>query len=293
MSEVSDPGRALQALRPAMDRALERALALVQNAPPGMLAAARYPIDAGGKRLRPALVHWTAESLGVGKDGTDPAEVTWAPCAAIELIHSYSLVHDDLPCMDDDDLRRGKPTTHVVHGEAVAVLVGDGLQALAFEVLGSHGGQQAASMVSVLARAAGLAGMVGGQALDLAAEGEVADEAQVYGIHQAKTAALLGAAAELGALAAGADQAQRQRSRAYGEGLGLLFQYADDLLDVIGSAADLGKTPGKDSAAGKATIVALLGVDGARARVAQLVAELEGQEGILGSLPAWIAGRAG
>lgn len=293
MSEVSDPGRALQALRPAMDRALERALALAGNAPPKMLAAARYPIDAGGKRLRPSLVHWIAESLGAGKDGTDLAEVTWAPCAAIELIHSYSLVHDDLPCMDDDDLRRGKPTTHVVHGEAIAVLVGDGLQALAFEVLGSHGGQRAATMVSVLARAAGLAGMVGGQALDLAAEGEVADEAQVHGIHQAKTAALLGAAAELGALAAGADQEQRKRSCAYGQGLGLLFQYADDLLDVIGSASDLGKTPGKDLAAGKATIVALLGVDGARARVAQLVDELEGQEGILGALPAWIAGRAG
>ncbi len=291
MPDLIDPGRALAELRPTMDRALERALNLVQEAPPQMLAAARYPIDAGGKRLRPALVHWFAASfLG---DAEDLAERTWAPSAAIELIHTYSLVHDDLPCMDDDDLRRGKPTTHVVHGEALGVLVGDGLQALAFEVLASQDRPCAGTMVSVLARAAGMVGMVGGQALDLAAEGKDVDEAAVSAIHQAKTGALLGAAAELGAIAAGADPDQRARCRAYGLNLGLLFQYADDLLDVTASQSDLGKTPGKDQAAGKATIVALLGVAGARARVADLVAQLEGEKGILGALPGWIARRSG
>ena len=272
---------------PLVEAFLESCLPPADRPPEALHSAMRHLVFPGGKRLRPLLAMASAEAVGGSAAQSLPA------AAAVELIHTYSLIHDDLPCMDDDDLRRGKPTTHVVHGEALGVLAGDGLQALAFEVLGSQDRPCAASMVSVLARAAGMVGMVGGQALDLAAEGKDVDEAAVFAIHQAKTGALLGAAAELGAIAAGADPDQQARCRAYGLGLGLLFQYSDDLLDVTASQSDLGKTPGKDQAAGKATIVALLGVAGARARVAELVAQLEGEKGILGALPGWIARRSG
>lgn len=303
MPEPQNLGEALAESRRPLDDALERALQLAEGAPAQLLAAARHPIDAGGKRLRPALVSWVAQaefqSQGQNLGSADLFDRIWAPCAAIELLHTYSLVHDDLPCMDDDDLRRGQPTTHVIHGEAVAVLVGDGLQALAFEVLASGGGPSSGAMVSVLARAGGLVGMVGGQALDLAAEGQQPNESALLEIHEAKTAALLGAACELGALSAGADFSRCAQWRAYGIELGMLFQFVDDLLDVTASSAVLGKTAGKDEAAGKVTVVSLLGVEGAQRRVGQMAEKLQaaailGQDGaarVLGRLPGWIVGR--
>lgn len=296
MEPESSPAAAerhLAALRPEAEAALERALQLAQGAPASLLEALRHPLVAGGKRLRPGLVALAARSCGC-----DPA-AAWAPMAAVELIHTYSLVHDDLPCMDDDDLRRGRPTTHVVFGEAAAVLVGDALQSLAFEVLASGGGEQAAGMVAALARAAGPVGMVGGQALDLAGEGQEPEEAAVLAIHRAKTAALIAASVELGALVAGAPEERVELLRAFGGDLGLLFQVADDLLDCTASEDELGKTPGKDAAAGKCTVVAALGLAGAR----DLAEDLERRLGAaadraglasgdpLRGIPAWVRSR--
>ncbi|MEZ6013549.1 MAG: polyprenyl synthetase family protein [Planctomycetota bacterium] len=228
-------------------------------------AALRYAVLGAGKRVRPALVRLACRAHGGSDAAAAPAAV------AVELVHAYSLVHDDLPCMDDDDLRRGRPTVHRAYDEATAVLVGDGLQTLAFEHLARRGGPRAAEAIVALAVGAGPAGMVGGQALDLAAEGVATDVAGARQIHLLKTAALLGASAELGALAAGAGAAQRAACRAFGVQLGLLFQAVDDLLDVTGDAATLGKTPGKDVAEGKGTVVAALGLAGAR-RVAEELA---------------------
>ncbi|MEZ6004355.1 MAG: polyprenyl synthetase family protein [Planctomycetota bacterium] len=228
--------------------------------PGDMARALRHPVLAGGKRLRPSLVRLWCRELG-GSDAD--AE---APAGAIEFVHTYSLVHDDLPCMDDDALRRGQPTTHVVFGEANAVLAGDGLLTLAFEVLAHGAGPALADMCRVLAQAAGPAGMVGGQHLDLEAEGQELDAEAVGTIHRLKTACLISAACELGALAAGADAARCAVAREYGRQLGLCFQAVDDLLDVTGAAPDLGKTPGKDEASGKATLVRALGLEGATAR---------------------------
>jgi len=220
--------------------------------------ALRYAVLGGGKRIRPALVRLACSAHGGSDAAAAPAAV------AVELIHAYSLVHDDLPCMDDDALRRGRPTVHIAFDEALAVLVGDGLQALAFEHLARRGGPRAAEAVALLAAAAGPSGMVAGQALDLAAEGQRIDATEAEAIHRWKTAALLGASAELGALAAGAGVATRAACRDFGMELGLLFQAVDDLLDVTGDAATLGKTPGKDDAEGKATVVRALGLEGAR-----------------------------
>jgi farnesyl diphosphate synthase len=220
-----------------------------------------HALFGGGKRLRPALVRAICAQLG----GADQAALI--PACAIEMVHTYSLIHDDLPCMDDDDLRRGRPTCHVVYGEALAVLAGDGLLTRALGYLADKGGRLAAQQVAVLARAAGEQGMVLGQALDLAQEGHVATAAGVREIHALKTGALLGAAVELGALAAEADPAPL---RPFGQALGLLFQAVDDVLDVTGEAALLGKTPGKDAAVEKATLVAALGLAGAREEVSEL-----------------------
>ena len=247
----------LDGARAWVEQELRAALAGADLGPPDHAAALEYALLGGGKRLRPALVRLACETLG-----GEPA-AAGAPAAAIEMIHTYSLVHDDLPCMDDDELRRGRPTCHVVYGEAQAVLVGDGLQALAFEVLAAAPHPRAAEMVAVLAREAGPAGMVGGQALDLAAgSGTSLDD--VCEIHRRKTAALVAAAAELGALAADVGDPPRAALRRYGLALGRCFQAVDDVLDVVGDAASLGKTPGKDAAAQKATLVDALGLEGAR-----------------------------
>ena len=221
--------------------------------------ALRYALFGGGKRLRPSLVRLVC----LETSGHDAHAA--APAVAIELVHTYSLVHDDLPCMDDDALRRGRPTCHVVYGEGEAVLVGDSLLTMAFEWLARRGGSRAAELAAVLASAAGPAGMVGGQSLDIAAVARSCTGDDVREIHRRKTAALVGAAAELGALAGGADATLRAAYRRYGLALGRCFQAVDDVLDVTGDAGTLGKTPGKDQAGAKATLVSALGLDGARA----------------------------
>jgi len=250
----------------------EAEAALARVLPPAgdpLADAMRYSTLAGGKRLRPALALAFHDVLGAS--GAPRGEVAEA-AAALELVHTYSLVHDDLPCMDDDALRRGKPTCHVVHGEAMALLAGDALQTLGFEVLASRPRGEAfaarrAEAVLLLARAIGATGMAGGQALDLAASGhgheELRTAARLAEIHAKKTGRLLSASCELGAVLAGAGEEGRRAAAAYGDALGVLFQIADDLLDVTATAAVLGKSVGKDEAQEKLTYVSVYGLDGA------------------------------
>lgn len=233
-------------------------------------AAMRHALK-GGKGLRGFLVIEGARLHGVAPD-----QAVFA-AAAVEAVHAYSLVHDDLPCMDDDDLRRGLPTVHVAWDEATAVLAGDALQALAFEVLAAEDHVPAdirARLVASLARAAGVSGMVGGQALDIAAEtaGRPLDLEAITRLQALKTGALIGWSAEAGAVIARADPAPLAR---YAAALGLAFQIADDILDVEGDAGKAGKRLRKDAVAGKATFVSLLGLEAARARAKELVAEAE------------------
>lgn len=260
METPIDASRAwLDGARQWAESSIERELSALALGPARLEEALRYALQGGGKRIRPALVKLVGEANGE-PDAATLRRLERA-AVAIECIHTYSLVHDDLPCMDDDDLRRGRATVHKVYDEATAVLVGDALQSIAFEVL-SGAGAGAAQMVGVLARAGGPAGMVGGQVLDLASEGVALDAEAVTEIHATKTAALLGAAAELGAIASGGDA---ETARRFGEAIGLCFQARDDVLDVTGDAATLGKTPGKDADASKGTLVAAIGLHEAQA----------------------------
>ena len=245
------------------------------EAPAGLGDAMRYAVLDGGKRLRPLLVLAACEAVG----GNSQAALR-AACA-VELIHAYSLVHDDLPCMDNDVLRRGKPTVHVKFGEAEALLAGDALQALAFELLtpddaGVPPAMQAL-MCRLLARSAGADGMAGGQAIDLQSVGRKLDEAALRDMHQRKTGALLQASVELGAACAPSplQGASAEALRRYGAAVGLAFQVVDDILDVTADSAQLGKTAGKDAASDKPTYVSLMGLDGARAHADALLAEAE------------------
>lgn len=218
--------------------------------------AMRYSLEAGGKRVRPALCLLACEAVG------GPLEAALPGAVALEYVHTYSLIHDDLPAMDDDDLRRGRPTNHKVYGEGPAILAGDGLLTEAFAVLATTG---RADAVALLAEVAGWRGMVGGQALDLEGEHHLdygLDHLQT--IHRLKTGALLRGAVELGGLLGGASPAQRGALRTYGEALGLAFQIQDDILDATSDAATLGKRAGKDQGRGKITYPSLLGLDGAR-----------------------------
>ena len=251
------------------DAALERFVPQTDPAwPPRLAEAMRYALFGGGKRLRPALVRLFANALGGTPVGSNDERAA-APAAAVELVHTYSLVHDDLPCMDDDDLRRGRATCHIVYGEALAVLAGDALLTRAFELLGLAG-NSAGPMVTALARGSGPAGMVGGQVLDLEAEGSRATRATVDRVHRTKTAALIEASCELGALAAGASGDVLDAVRAYGSALGLGFQAVDDVLDVTGDAATLGKTPGKDERHDRANLARVIGLEEARAAAVEL-----------------------
>ncbi|HEX3134479.1 MAG TPA: farnesyl diphosphate synthase [Planctomycetota bacterium] len=255
------------------DAALERWLPPATEAPARLHEAMRYSVFAGGKRLRPALVLAAARAVGGAMDERADSAIS-AAMAAVEVLHTYTLVHDDLPAMDDDDLRRGRPTCHKAFDEATAILAGDALQTLAFECAAAVSGEA----VSVLARAAGSRGVVGGQQDDLDAEGQPIDaspatRARLERIHRGKTAALIRASCELGAIAASATPAVRTALRNYGEAIGLAFQVADDLLDATASAATLGKTPGKDAAQGKLTYVAVHGLDAARREAERLEQE--------------------
>jgi farnesyl diphosphate synthase len=253
------------------------------HAPAGLGEAMRYAVLDGGKRLRPLLVLAAAEAIGIDLDAASVSDQPAANAAlraacAVELIHAYSLVHDDMPCMDNDVLRRGKPTVHVKYGEAQALLVGDGLQALAFEFLtpldGSTDLQVQALQVGLLARAAGYEGMAGGQAIDLASVGLPLTEAQLRQMHRLKTGALLLCSVQLGAVSAGKPSSTVYDALAqYAQALGLAFQVVDDVLDVTSDSATLGKTAGKDAAADKPTYVSLLGLAPAQELATQLYAE--------------------
>jgi len=215
-------------------------------------AAMRHGVLNGGKRLRPILVLASYTSLG-GKDMT-----IYPVAAAVEILHSYSLIHDDLPCMDDDDQRRGRPTVHVAFDEATAVLAGDALHALAFEILGRHA---APDVIIAIAHAVGLQGMVGGQMCDLIAEGETATEELVRSIHVRKTGALIAACVQAGAMMADADDKTLAALRQYGEPLGLSFQITDDILELTQTAAALGKPVGSDLKHNKVTYPSAIGLD--------------------------------
>ena len=251
-------GAALQAVEDALERWVPA------DAPAGLGAAMRYGVLDGGKRLRPLLVMATCHAVA-----GDPGAALRA-AVAVELIHAYSLVHDDMPCMDNDVLRRGKPTVHVQFGQAQAMLAGDAMQALAFEVLTPDSGMPGplqARLVSLLARSAGHAGMAGGQAIDLASIGQPLQEAALCDMHRRKTGALLHASVLMGA-ACGPDAARGSRVESalsdYGAAIGLAFQVVDDILDATQASATLGKTAGKDQEHNKPTYVTVLGLPAAR-----------------------------
>ncbi len=263
--------RPAEALREALPRyqqqveqALERLLPSADTLPGKLHEAMRYSVLGGGKRLRPTLVYATGEALGL-----NPTELD-GPACAVELVHAYSLVHDDLPAMDDDDLRRGKPSCHKAYDEATAILVGDALQALAFRSLAEGPAGQADSdarlkMIASLGIAAGSRGMVGGQAMDLEAEGKELNIAQLEDLHIHKTGALIRASVILGALChASHHQAQMERLDRYAKCIGLAFQIHDDILDVEGTTEELGKISGADSRLMKATYPGLLGMSEAK-----------------------------
>jgi geranylgeranyl diphosphate synthase type II len=256
---------ASERVRADLDRLLPllepRLLAPFQGGEATQLAQGmRYSLEAGGKRVRPVLCLLAAEAVG------GPVAAALPGAIALEFIHTYSLIHDDLPAMDDDDLRRGRPTNHKVFGEGHAILAGDGLLTEAFAMLATTG---RADAVALLAEASGWRGMVGGQALDLEGESLTASGSafgldHLQTIHRLKTGALLRASVELGGLLGGADPAQQAALRAYGEAIGLAFQIQDDILDTTSNAATLGKRAGKDQGRGKITYPSLLGLDGAR-----------------------------
>ncbi|MCW5729932.1 MAG: polyprenyl synthetase family protein [Alphaproteobacteria bacterium] len=233
-----------------------------------LMEAMRYAALNGGKRLRPLLVIASSELFSVSPVGAHRV------AAAIEMVHCYSLVHDDLPCMDDDDLRRGLPTVHRKYDEATAVLAGDGLLTLAFEVVGAretHGDPEVrAELVVALGQAAGARGMVGGQAIDLAAEHQQLDIGQITRLQQLKTGALIAFSCEAGAILGKAAATPRHALRAYAHDLGLAFQIVDDILDAEGTVESVGKAVGKDAAAGKATFVSLLGLEKAKLQARML-----------------------
>jgi len=252
---------------------VEQALSgwVVAEAPAGLGDAMRYAVLDGGKRLRPLLVLAASEAVG----GDEEAALR-AACA-VELIHAYSLVHDDLPCMDNDVLRRGKPTVHVKYGQAQALLAGDALQALAFELLAPEGDAVPAAVQAALcrlmARAAGHAGMAGGQAIDLASVGHTLTEAELREMHRRKTGALLQGSVAMGAACGAADAIAQAALARYGAAVGLAFQVVDDILDVTADSATLGKTAGKDAAQDKPTYVSLLGLERSAAYAQELLAE--------------------
>ncbi len=256
------------ALRQMVNAALARYTEYAGDTPPHLAAAIRHSLLAPGKRLRPLLVLMSCQACGCDSRAALPA------ACAVEMIHTYSLIHDDLPAMDDDDLRRGLPSCHAAFGEATAILAGDALLAQAFEVLANdiQPPDVAARCCGELARAAGSANLVGGQQDDLAAQFTELDYGQLERIHRRKTGALIRVSLRLGALVARANGSQLAALDSYGERLGLAFQIVDDLLDLEGSASDLGKKTGKDAEHGKLTFPAVLGVAESRRQAEELVA---------------------
>jgi len=297
----------LDARRREVDVALERYLPAAPACPPRVGDAMRYSLFAGGKRLRPLLALAAAESVAIAnRADSDAARALALPAAcALELIHTYSLVHDDLPAMDDDTLRRGRATSHVVFGEGLAILAGDGLLTEAFALMAREPADppdaplvaRKVRAIRIVADAAGPCGMVGGQAIDLDAAGSGLDADGLRGMHARKTGALIRASAAAGAVMAGASEAQLNGIDCYGAEIGLAFQIVDDILDVEGASHDLGKTAGKDAAARKPTYPALFGLDASRRMAADCVhralealraARLEGR---LPDIARWVVAR--
>jgi geranylgeranyl diphosphate synthase type II len=303
----------LASRRERVERALDQYLPPGGGVPPGLNAAMRYSLLAGGKRLRPMLVLGAAEACGarVGLAPEDAGRLAMPAACAIELIHTYSLIHDDLPSMDNDTMRRGRPTSHVVHGEAMAILAGDALLTEAFALLARDPAadttmnpgeldRRRLQVVRIVADAAGSAGMVGGQVLDLEAAsnpGTSFDRESLRAMHARKTGALIRGSAVAGAVMAGADEAMTSSVDAYGESIGLAFQIVDDILDVEGESAALGKTAGKDAAAGKPTYPSIYGLAESRRLAASCIeraveslerASLGGQ---LAAIARWIVSR--
>jgi len=290
--------QALERWRRRVEQQLDAWLPAETVLPERLHAAQRYSVLGPGKRIRPALVYATAETLGL------PLERVDAAACAVELIHCYSLVHDDLPAMDDDDLRRGRPTCHKAYDEATAILVGDSLQVLAFQLLAAHPGLPESAAVRVriielLATASGTAGMAGGQALDLAAEGRRLTLAEIEQLHALKTGALIRASVMMAALCReDLVPMQRDALSRFGALVGLAFQVQDDILDVEGDVAVIGKPPGSDEARGMPTYPAIAGLDAARQRVRHLHHEARDllaahgwQDGILSDLADWLLTR--
>jgi len=287
--------------RMAVEAALERVLPAADAWPQSLHQAMRYAVFAGGKRVRPVLAR-----LACRVAGGDPEAITEAACG-LELIHTYSLVHDDLPALDDDVLRRGRATVHVAFDEATAILVGDallteGLLVLARFPRGPEWAVRRAAAAELVGEAISSRGMVGGQVEDLEATGRISTsrddlQAVLERIHRHKTGCLLKAAVELGAVLAGVDQEAQKRFATFGAGLGLAFQVADDILDATASAAEIGKSPGKDAAAGKLTYVTLYGLDRAREHLRRIESELIecagrlGDDGSLADLVRYVARR--
>lgn len=252
-----------------VDEFLERYVSQQQAFPQELREAMLYSLQAGGKRLRPALLIFSCLACGGSDETALPA------AAAMEMIHTFSLIHDDLPAMDDDDLRRGKPTNHKVYGEGLAILAGDALTCLAFEVVTSQAQDDRTGrrLCTELARATGGAGMIGGQVVDLAYENRAGSLEVLQTIHLYKTARLFCAACRMGGIAAGAEEAVVETLGEFGTKLGLAFQIADDLLDVVSDAATMGKQTQKDDGAGKLTYPALIGIEASRQEAAKLMSQ--------------------
>ena len=273
----------LAASKSRVETAIDRLSPRADHRPGVLHEAMRYSLMAGGKLLRPALCYAAFEDCGGTGDAADLGAV------ALEMVHTFSLIHDDLPCMDDDDFRRGMPTCHKKFGEAMAVLAGDALSILAFQVLARSGKAEA---VELLATALGSDGMLGGQVVDIESEGKPCDLATVDYIHLHKTSALIEASLELGAVLAGANAAQRAVYRDYGRAIGLAFQIVDDVLDIESSTEQLGKDVGSDIENQKATYPAVVGLDESKKRARLLVAqavELTGRMGPRGAVLADLA----
>ncbi len=258
--------------RERVDSGLERLLPGEEEPSAPLFQAMRYSVMSGGKRLRPILVRCGARAVGGDADAVLPA------ACAVEFIHTYSLIHDDLPAMDDDDLRRGRPTCHKVYGDAIAILAGDGLLTLAFEVMASPWPNEPAlsakaRATALLARAAGVLGMVGGQACDILSEGKKIDAELLRFIHERKTGALITASLLMGAVLSEAEEEAVQRLRRYGDAVGQAFQIVDDILDIEGDEEVIGKPVGSDVKRGKATYPALFGLDASKDKARALVEE--------------------
>ncbi|WP_206362964.1 polyprenyl synthetase family protein [Stenotrophobium rhamnosiphilum] len=289
MSHTEPFAQRIDAYRERLRAHLDHELPTAAHYPARLHEAMRYACD-GGKRLRALLVYAAGETLGL------EAQLLDAPASAVELIHAYSLVHDDLPAMDDDDLRRGRPTVHKAYDEATAILVGDALQTLAFTVLTRGAGlspAQKLGMVEALAEASGSCGMVGGQAIDLQSEGKNLSLPELENLHIHKTGALIRASLKLACLASPAlDNAQADALDRYGKCIGLAFQIQDDVLDIEGSSEDLGKTAGKDSASLKSTYPSVMGLPAAKERAAELFSDADKALSVFGDSAAalrWLA----